>query len=105
MTPSDPTDDDALVRYALTEARETRSLRVGGGTRHDTAALFEEQFGRAPAVVVADTNTLAADPQIAQWLQVAQAHWGAAPNCPSGLSIQRAQWLADPNVWAAAVQG
>lgn len=59
MTPSDPTDD-ALVRYALTEARETRALRVGGGTRHDTAALFEAQFGRVPAVVVADRNTLAA---------------------------------------------
>jgi hypothetical protein len=35
----------------------------------------------------------------------AQAYWGAAPNCPNGISIQRAQWLPDPGVWAAAVQG
>jgi hypothetical protein len=47
----------------------------------------------------------ATDPQIAQWLQAAQGYWGAAPNCPNGISIQRAQWLPDPNVWAAAVQG
>jgi hypothetical protein len=47
----------------------------------------------------------ATDSQIAHWLAVAQAHWGAAPNCPNGISIQRAQWLPDPNVWAAAVQG
>jgi hypothetical protein len=47
----------------------------------------------------------ATDPQIAQWMATAQAFWGAAPNCPGGISIQRAQWLPDPSVWAAAVQG
>ena len=47
----------------------------------------------------------ATDPQIAQWMAVAQGYWHAAPNCPDGLSIQRAQWLPDPGVWAAAVQG
>ncbi len=60
MTPSDPIGDEALVRHALAGARETRALRVGRGARHQTAELFEEQFGRVPGVVVADGNTLAA---------------------------------------------
>jgi Matrixin len=47
----------------------------------------------------------ATDPQIASWLQIAQSHWGAGPNCPDGIDITRAQWLPDPGVWAAAVQG
>jgi hypothetical protein len=47
----------------------------------------------------------ATDPQIATWLQVAQSYWHAGPNCPDGISITRAQWLPDPGVWAAAVQG
>ena len=38
-------------------------------------------------------------------MAVAQGYWRAAPNCPDGISIQRAQWLPDPNIWAAAVQG
>lgn len=56
----------------------------------------------AQAAAVPDPAT---DPQIAQWMAVAQGYWHAAPNCPNGLSIQRAQWLPDPGVWAAAVQG
>jgi Matrixin len=56
----------------------------------------------AQAAAGADPAT---DPQIAQWMATAQAYWGAAPNCPDGISIQRAEWLPDPGVWAAAVQG
>src|SRR4051794_39677277 len=60
MTPSDPIEEDALVRHALTEARETRALRVGCGARHATADVFGEQFGRIPAVMIADARTFAA---------------------------------------------
>jgi hypothetical protein len=59
-------------------------------------------LAQAAAAPGADPAT---DPQIAQWMATAQAYWGAAPNCPDGISIQRAEWLPDPNVWAAAVQG
>jgi hypothetical protein len=75
--------------------------------RADSAArapadVYRAHLAQAAAAPGADPAT---DPQVAQWLAAAQAYWGVAPNCPSGLSIQRAQWLADPNVWAAAVQG
>lgn len=83
----------ALVAPATARAHSVVRVPAGAHRAH---------LAQAQAAPDADP---AADPQIAQWLQVAQAHWGAAPNCPSGLSIQRAQWLADPNVWAAAVQG
>src|SRR3954453_21766288 len=83
----------ALVAPATARAHSVVRVPAGAHRAH---------LAQAQAAPNADP---AADPQIAQWLQGAQAHWGAAPNCPSGLSIQRAQWLADPNVWAAAVQG
>ena len=53
-------DDDALVRQALAEARDTRALYVDAGARHATCEAFERQFGRVAAVVVADGNTFAA---------------------------------------------
>src|SRR6185437_10751523 len=52
--------DEVLIRHALAEARETRALIVGAGVRHRTGKLFEAQFGRQPALLVADENTLAA---------------------------------------------
>jgi hypothetical protein len=66
------------------------------------ADAHRAHLAQAAAAPGADPAT---DPQIAQWMAIAQAHWGAAPNCPNGISIQRAQWLPDPGVWAAAVQG
>ena len=60
MTPYDWSEDEALVRDALAVARYTRALRIGDGARHSAAELFEQLFGRATAVVVADVNTLAA---------------------------------------------
>jgi hypothetical protein len=66
------------------------------------AAAHRARLAQAAAAPAADPTT---DPQIAQWIADAQAYWGTAPNCPGGISIQRAQWLPDPNVWAAAVQG
>jgi Matrixin len=83
----------ACALFAPPIARADSTVRVPAHVR--SARL-------AQAAAVPDPAT---DPQIGQWLAVAQAHWGAAPNCPGGLSIQRAQWLPDPNVWAAAVQG
>lgn len=52
--------DDLLIPRALAQARETKALVVGDGARHRAAELFEEKFGRVPALVVADENTLAA---------------------------------------------
>jgi hypothetical protein len=66
------------------------------------ADAHRAHLAQAAAASAADP---ANDPQIAQWMATAQAYWGAAPSCPDGISIQRAQWLPDPNVWAAAVQG
>jgi hypothetical protein len=66
------------------------------------ADAHRAHIAQAAAAGAADPAT---DPQIAQWMASAQAFWGAAPNCPGGISMQRAQWLPDPAVWAAAVQG
>jgi hypothetical protein len=66
------------------------------------ADAHRAHLAQAAAAGAADPAT---DPQIAQWMASAQAFWGAAPNCPGGISMQRAQWLPDPAVWAAAVQG
>jgi hypothetical protein len=66
------------------------------------AAAHRAHLAQAATAPGADPAT---DPQIAQWIADAQAYWGAAPNCPNGISIQRAEWLPDPGVWAAAVQG
>ncbi len=52
--------DDPIIRRALAAARDTKALRVGRGTRHAAGELFAEQFGTAPAVVVADPAEFAA---------------------------------------------
>jgi hypothetical protein len=66
------------------------------------ASAKRAHLHQAAAATAPDPAT---DPQIQSWLQVAQSYWHAEPNCPNGLSITRAQWLPDPGVWAAAVQG
>ena len=83
------------------------ALVAPGAARADSAGAVpagarRSHLAQAAAAAGADPAT---DPQIAQWMATAQGYWGAAPNCPQGISIQRAQWLPDPGVWAAAVQG
>ena len=60
MTMLPPADTETIVRHALAGARDTRTVHVRAGARHLAAAVFEQQFGRAPAVIVADENTFAA---------------------------------------------
>ncbi len=60
MTVPPPADTETIVRHALAGARDTRAVHVRAGARHTAAALFEQQFGRVPAVIVADENTFAA---------------------------------------------
>lgn len=84
----------ACVFVAPAAARADSAVRV-------PAASHRAHLAQA-AATAADP---AIDPQIAQWMTIAQGYWGATPSCPDGISIQRAQWLPDPNVWAAAVQG
>ncbi len=45
---------------ALAAAQETRALEIGRGALSNTAALFRQYFNGQSAVVVADSNTLAA---------------------------------------------
>jgi hypothetical protein len=84
----------ACVLAAPATARADSAVRV-------PADAHRAHLAQAAAAAVDP----AIDPQIAQWMAIAQGYWGAAPSCPDGISIQRAQWLPDPNVWAAAVQG
>jgi Matrixin len=83
----------ALVAPGAARADSAGSVPAGARRAH---------LAQAAAASGADPAT---DPQIAQWMATAQGYWGAAPNCAQGISIQRAQWLPDPGVWAAAVQG
>jgi hypothetical protein len=75
------------------------------GARDVVRVPASAQRAHLHQAVAAGAPNPSTDPQIATWLQIAQAHWGAGPNCPDGISISRAQWLPDPGVWAAAVQG
>jgi hypothetical protein len=83
------------------------ALVAPGAARADSAGPVPAGARRAhlAQAAAAPAPDPATDPQIAQWMATAQGYWGAAPNCPQGISIQRAQWLPDPGVWAAAVQG
>jgi hypothetical protein len=83
------------------------ALVAPGAARADSAGLVPAGARRAhlAQAAAASAPDPATDPQIAQWMATAQGYWGAAPNCPQGISVQRAQWLPDPGVWAAAVQG
>lgn len=42
---------------ALSAARETHCLEIGAGVKSATPRVFNQQFGKRPAVVVADVNT------------------------------------------------
>ncbi|HOX57225.1 MAG TPA: sn-glycerol-1-phosphate dehydrogenase [Candidatus Paceibacterota bacterium] len=42
---------------ALNAARDTRCLEIGAGVKSAAARVFNQQFGKRPAVVVADVNT------------------------------------------------
>lgn len=53
-------EDERLIERALRVARHTRLFRTGHGLRREVAAPFEDLFGQAPAIVVADANTFAA---------------------------------------------
>ena len=46
-----------LIRDALRGATDTRHVLIGAGTLTSVADLFEQSFGQAPAVVVADGAT------------------------------------------------
>jgi Matrixin len=65
------------------------------------AAARHAHYAQAAAATADPTI----DPLIAHFLELARVHWNASPNCPDGISLQRAEWLPDPGVWAAAVQG
>lgn len=47
------------IDAALSEANDTRHLRIGTGILNDVGKVFEQAFGQQPAVVVADDNTFA----------------------------------------------
>jgi glycerol-1-phosphate dehydrogenase [NAD(P)+] len=51
------TADDKILAAALRNARDTRSLLIGAGVLNEVAEVFGTQFGSAPCIVVADTNT------------------------------------------------
>jgi len=55
-----PMDDDNLLERALASARDTRSLLVRAGARHDVGDVFSKLFGSASCIVIADENTFAA---------------------------------------------
>lgn len=52
--------DEKLIRQALAAARDTRSLAVDGGIRHDAQRFFSKEFATARAIIVADGNTFPA---------------------------------------------
>lgn len=58
--PSLQEDEERLIAQALESARDTRSLHVAAGARQLAGAFFEREFGRVPAVVIADPRTFAA---------------------------------------------
>ncbi len=53
-------EEQTLLDRALRAARDTRSLTVEPGARHDAARVFVANFGAAHAVIVADDRTDAA---------------------------------------------
>jgi glycerol-1-phosphate dehydrogenase [NAD(P)+] len=60
MTSAISAVDERLLAAALAAATDTRTLTVEGGARRLTARVFEDQFGAATPIVVADENTFAA---------------------------------------------
>ena len=82
-------EDELLVERALKSARDTRSLHVGHGIRHRAGELFEREFGRVPAVIVADPRTL-----IAAGTDVVSAL------CQHGVECAEPIILDDPKLYA-----
>jgi glycerol-1-phosphate dehydrogenase [NAD(P)+] len=60
VTSQTDTEDDAILRFALRHARDTRRLVIAPGSRREVDAMFGELFGNVPCIVVADDNTFAA---------------------------------------------
>ena len=60
MSTRKPSEDELLLGRALSAADRTRLVRVEHGVRRQTAAAFQQLFGRSPAVIIADVNTFAA---------------------------------------------
>ena len=54
------------ITEALSAARDTRRLELGRGVLNQTPDVFRQLFGDKPALLVADTNTLAAAGQAVQ---------------------------------------
>lgn len=64
------------VAEALRFARDTRAVEIRAGLLEQVPRVFREQFGRQPAVIVADPNTFAAAGQRVQAAFQAAAHPG-----------------------------
>jgi len=77
------------VAQALKAARETRSLELGSGVLGRTPAVFRQQFGEKPALIVADTHTFAAAGQA-----VGEAFRRAGHTCREPFIF------TDPNLYA-----
>jgi glycerol-1-phosphate dehydrogenase [NAD(P)+] len=54
------------ITEALSAAQDTRCLELGSGVLNRTPEVFQQLFGDKPALLVADTNTLAAAGQAVQ---------------------------------------
>jgi glycerol-1-phosphate dehydrogenase [NAD(P)+] len=57
MSPFVSGDEEALLKRALEMARDTKSIAVEQGVRHQTAEVFGASFPAKNAVIVADENT------------------------------------------------
>ena len=60
MTNQSDAADDALLESALRQARDTRRLVIGAGTRHDVPGVFSALFESSPSIIIADDNSFAA---------------------------------------------
>lgn len=69
-----PIPSPLSLTAALRAARETRWLEIGEGVLAKAPGVFREQFGDRPAVLVADTNTLAAAGRTVQAAFLAAGH-------------------------------
>ncbi|HOC57906.1 MAG TPA: sn-glycerol-1-phosphate dehydrogenase [Verrucomicrobiota bacterium] len=54
------TPETLTLAEALGAARETRALEIGAGVRSAAPRVFQQQFGKRAAVIVADLNTFRA---------------------------------------------
>jgi hypothetical protein len=82
-----------MPRLALTKLRPLLTLAA-------TLLLLALAPPRASAYM--SPGEPVSDPQVDKWLAIAGATWGAAPACPQGVRIDRAQRIATAGLWAAA---